>query len=136
MRYLDLAGEAIKKDEGLVLKPYKCSAGKLSIGYGRNLEDRGIDKEEAEFLFNTDIKTVDNQLKILLSEVFNTLSDKRKAILVNMGFNLGVYGLLKFKKMIKALECADFETASLEMLDSRWAKQVGNRAKRLSNEMK
>lgn len=135
MNYKDIAKETIKIDEGLMLSLYKCSAGKTSIGYGRNLDDVGISKKEAEFLLQNDIDKVIAQLKEHLSECFDSLSENRKAVLVNMAFNLGIYGLLKFKKMVKALKVMDYEEAGKQMMDSRWAKQVGKRATRLRDMM-
>lgn len=122
----------LKKHEGLMLKPYRCSAGKLSIGYGRNLDDVGISKEEAEQLLRNDIDNCVKQLKHHLFWVFdhsNTVQD----IIINMCFNLGIYGLLGFKKTLKLIEEGKYKQASIEMLDSNWAKQVGIRAKELSN---
>jgi len=122
----------LKKHEGLMLKPYRCSAGKLSIGYGRNLDDVGISKEEAEHLLRNDIDNCVKQLKHHLFWVFdhsNTVQD----IIINMCFNLGIYGLLGFKKTLKLIKEGKYKQASIEMLDSNWAKQVGIRAKELSN---
>lgn len=89
--------------EGLELKPYKCTADKLTIGYGRNLEAIGISKEEAERMLVTDVARVSTALS--LYGWFNSLDDVRKAVVVNMGFNLGVRGLLNFKSMIAAKAC-------------------------------
>lgn len=125
--------EQLKRHEGLKLKPYKCTEGKLTIGYGRNLEDRGITKSEAEEMLLTDMCEVEEHLfnEGLLSD----LNDARKAVLINMGFQLGIQGLFGFKRMIAAVDSKQFELAAKEMLDSKWAKQTPNRAKELSEQM-
>lgn len=125
--------ETIKRHEGLRLKPYTCTAGKLTIGYGRNLEDVGISEKEAEQLLMNDIRSVENSL--FQYPWFTNLSFTRQAIIINMAFNLGIPRLLQFKKMIAALEQHNYPEASYQMLDSKWAKQVGNRAKELSKAM-
>ncbi len=109
--------------------------GKLTIGIGRNLEDRGITKDEALYMLENDIKYVKDELAKRIS-FFNNLDNIRQEILINMAFNLGIKGLLGFKKMLKALEEKDFTKASEEMLNSKWAEQVKNRAKELAYAMK
>ena len=69
-------------------------------------------------------------------ERFDTLSTNRQNVLVNMAFNLGIYGLLRFKKMLLAVEKQDWDEAANQMLDSRWSKQVGNRSKELADIMR
>ena len=127
--------DRIKKHEGLRLKPYRCTAGKLTIGYGRNLEDNGITEEEAHFLLMNDLeKSWDECCK-----AFSWISkmDKiRQGVIVELCFNMGLGRLKGFKKMLAACERGDYETASVEMLDSLWARQVGRRAKTLADIMK
>lgn len=121
--------------EGLRLKPYRCTADKLTIGFGRNLEDKGITQEEAEYLLSNDILAVQSVIWKSIP-AYDRLNDARKGVLVNMAFNLGMNGLLKFKKMLSAIEYGHFTQASREMLDSNWANQVGNRAQELAEQMK
>lgn len=123
------------KHEGLRLKPYHCPANKLTIGIGRNLEDRGITEQEAKFLLINDISSIHEKLNYILP-FYKDLDDSRQEVLINMAFNLGVAGLLKFKKTLGFIQYTLFKEASQEMLDSRWARQVGNRAIELSNLMK
>lgn len=123
-----------KDDEGFRSKPYRCSAGKLTIGYGRNLEDRGITKEEADYLLRNDIAAVTKELQDLIASWYQ-LTPPRQAVLINMGINMGVGGLLKFRKMLAALDRHDYKTAAAEMLNSTYAKQVPNRANRLAQQM-
>lgn len=125
----------IKRDEGVKTHPYKCSAGKLTIGVGRNIEDNGISEDEIEYLLNNDIRYCVRDLKSNF-DFYNKLDGTRKRVLINMCFNLGITRLLKFKKFIRALEDNDYETASVEMMDSLWARQVGPRAERLRDLMK
>ncbi len=121
--------------EGLRLKPYRDTRGKLTIGVGRNLDDVGITEEEALYLLKNDIKRVLDFLKERLP-YWNGLTETRKMALVDMCFNLGPGGFLSFKKMLAALERGDYEQAAREMLDSRWARQVGRRAEELAEMMR
>lgn len=116
----------IKHHEGLRLFPYNDTVGKLTIGYGRNLQDNGITIQEAEILLNNDIKKCVSELSNF--EWFTSQPEKVRWALINMCFNLGLTRLLGFKKMIKALEQKDYLTASIESLDSKWANQVHERA--------
>ncbi len=121
----------IKKHEGLRLKPYRCTAGKLTVGIGRNLDDRGISEDEANYLLQNDITLC----KIDLDENvgwWRKLNKNRQRVLIDMCFNLGIARLLQFKKFLQFLQKGEWEKASSEMLDSRWAKQVGVRADELS----
>jgi lysozyme len=127
--------DTLKRHEGLMLKPYRCTANKLTIGYGRNLEARGITREEAEMLLENDIKLCLAQLKERVS-FWDKLPVAVQEVLVNMAFNLGINGLLNFKKTMAMIQRGDYKGASVEMLNSNWARQVGNRAVELSNVMK
>lgn len=117
----------IKRNEGLRLKPYHCQSGKLTIGYGRNLEARGISIKEAEYLFKNDLKIVAKQVTNRI-EFYRKLSYKRKMVLVDMAFNMGIEGLLGFKKMLAALKHRDFMEAGKELMRSKYAEQVKTRA--------
>lgn len=123
----------IIRHEGLCLRPYTDSVGKLTIGVGRNLDDVGITSEEAFFLLDNDIKKATNQASTFAW--FSSLSDQRKNVIIEMLFNMGMNSFLEFKGMIGALEKNDYSLASKEMLDSKWAKQVGDRAIELSKFM-
>lgn len=126
--------DQIKHHEGLRLKPYRCTEGKLTIGYGRCLDTRGITKYEAELLLTHDAAEIIEQLSCAFS-FWRLLNEPRKAVLVNMAFNIGVQGLLKFKKTLSLIESGDYSSASIEMMDSKWAKQVPSRALDLSVQM-
>ena len=120
--------------EGLRLKPYRCTAGKLTIGVGRNLEDKGLSKEEALFLLRNDIREITEQLERL--GWYRALDPIRQKVIIDMAFNLGLSGLLSFKRMIQALNCYDYNTAADEMVNSLWYRQVGKRAERLVKMMR
>lgn len=116
----------ILKHEELQLKLYVDTKGKITIGVGRNLTDNGISPDEAQLMY-------ENDLKRCLSEAskfkwFHKLNDARKIVILDMLFNLGLKRFLLFKKMISFLEVSDYSLASREMLDSDWSKQVGQRA--------
>lgn len=122
-------------DEDVRLKPYTCPAGKLTIGVGRNIEDNGITYEEAMMMLDNDITRVVEELKRNLP-FYESLDEVRQGVLINMCFNLGIGRLLGFQKTLRHIEDGDYDKASIEMLDSRWAVQVGTRAKRLSRQMR
>ena len=124
-----------KTFEGLRLKPYKCTAGKLTIGYGRNLEDVGISQAEADMMFERDFAQAESEVKRLLRVNgidWECLIEQRFYVLTDMMFNMGYDRLSKFKKMLYALKKGLYEDVANEMLDSVWAKQVGNRATQLA----
>lgn len=125
----------LKLDEGVRAFPYRDSVGKLTIGVGRNLDDRGISAEEIDVLLSNDIKYALEAAQRSLS-FFDRLSDERQRVVVNMIFNLGLPRFLGFQRMIKCLECDDYLGASREMLDSKWSNQVGIRAQRLAQKMR
>ncbi len=120
----------IAKHEGLRLYPYHCSANKLSLGYGRNIEDNGISEAEALMLLRNDISRTEDELDAF--SFTQWLNNNRRNALIDMLFNIGLSRFVKFKKMIAALEEKDYDTAAKEMLDSRYAKQVPGRAQELS----
>lgn len=126
--------EYIRRYEGLRLKPYTCPTGHLTIGYGHNLEN-GISKEAAEFMLKQDLLAAE----LAVSKKFlwwNSLNEVRQFVLVDMAFNMGLARLCTFKKMLAAVERGDYATAAKEMLNSRWAVQVGRRAQELAEMMK
>ena len=127
--------ELIIKHEGLELKPYRCTAGKLTIGVGRNIEDVGISKGEAIFMLDNDIEICIKDMVELFPGWYQ-LSGNQQSVLINMRFNLGPGRFRKFKKMIAAVNDKNFERAANEMKDSLWYHQVGNRAVELVEMMK
>jgi lysozyme len=126
--------DQIKGDEGFRGYPYKCSAGKLTIGYGRNLDSKPLTIDEAEYLLKNDLNDVLKQAVKL--PYYSVLSPVRQSAVINMIFNLGITKYKKFIKMNDALNKGDYELSAIEMLDSEWAKQVGKRADRLALQMR
>jgi lysozyme len=141
--------------EGLVLTVYQDSLGIDTIGIGRNLEDRGISKEEldymdipsmavvyehgiteadARYLAENDVQIVEEEL-VRAHPCVDKLDSVRQLVLMDMAFNMGVPRLCKFKNMWNAIHNEDFPNAAKEMLDSRWAIQVKSRATKLANAM-
>lgn len=120
--------------EGLRLKPYRDTVGKLTIGIGRNLDDKGISEDEALFLLRNDIAEVTEALSKYAW--FTALDPVRQKVIIDMAFNLGVAGLLRFRQMIAALERGDYLAAAAEMVNSRWYAQTRLRAIRLVEMMR
>lgn len=131
MLHKSIAKQMLKRHEGLRLTVYDCPAGKKTIGYGRNLEDRGITEQEAEQLLNNDIQAIEAQLRNSV-DFYTALTDTRKAVLIDLAYNIGLQGLHSFKKMLNALANQDYVEAKKQLLDSRYADQVPNRAKELA----
>jgi len=126
--------EQLIDHEGIELKAYKDTVGKITIGVGRNLDDVGISGEEAMILLKNDIQRIVDQLDEKL-DWWRELDAARQRALISMGFNLGIYGLKKFEKTLNALKNKRWVEASDEMMDSKWASQVGRRAEMLSQIM-
>ena len=146
MNKMNLWCERIIENEGLKLMPYYCTKGKLTIGVGRNLDDnplsveekkalgdymRGITENGAKMLLRNDIKRCYNELKKMIIN-FTELDEVRQFTMIDMCFQLGVNGFAKFKKMRKYMGLKKFELASFECLNSEYAEQVPNRAKRVA----
>lgn len=115
--------------------PYADVTGHLTIGIGRNLDDRGISTTEAFYLLDDDIMYFSTKLAHFL-QCFTQLDENRQIALIDMAFNLGIQGILNFKEMISALDSHDYERASEEIINSKWYKQVGERATCISNIIK
>jgi len=124
----------LRLHEGERLRPYRCTAGKLTIGVGRNLEDRGITAQESAYLLANDIANEERELLRALPWVAK-LDEVRQRVLLDMSFNMGIVGLLAFKRTLATIQAGDYRAAASMMLDSKWAGQVGQRAERLSRMM-
>ena len=119
--------ETLKRHEGVKNTLYKCTSDKWTIGVGRNLEDVGLSEEEIDILLQNDITRTEE----LLDEYMSWWSDLdyiRQDAMINFVFNVGIGTAMKFKKAMTALEQGDYDVAADEMMDSNWAKQVGQRA--------
>lgn len=126
--------QQVKADEGLRLKPYRDTVNKLTIGYGRNLDDVGISPEEARLMLEADLRRAEADC-VRTFDFYVSLGGERQAVLVNMCFNLGLTRLLSFRRALSAIRSREWARAAAEMLDSKWAEQVGTRAQRLARQM-
>lgn len=122
-------------DEGRRRRLYRDTVGKLTIGVGRNIEDRGLRDDEIDLMLSNDI---DEAVSIARSviPIFDKLDDVRQEVVANMALNLGQTRLAGFKQFIGALMRFDFQRAATEMMDSKWYEQVGDRGKRLAYAMR
>lgn len=124
-----LAETWIADHEGFRAFPYTCSAGKLTIGYGHNLTDRGISANVASVMFSEDLaEAINTATSVVSKETWEAMSPTRQAVLIDMSFNLGKTKLLKFKRFLAALAASNWALAAVEMLDSKWSRDVGRRA--------
>lgn len=124
----------LQRHEGLRLVPYRDTTGHLTIGYGLNL-DAGISKAEAEWLLRTRVMAATEAVARSLPW-WARLDEVRRSVLVDMAYNLGIAGLLKFRRTLAAIERGDYDAAARGMLASLWARQVGQRAVRLATMMR
>lgn len=125
--------EQLKIDEGFSGTVYLDTVGKHTVGYGRNLDDNPLTELEAENLLMNDVNEVIKECIKL--DFYEKLSTNRKGVIINMVFNMGMSRFKQFKKTIQAIKDNDYEKAGAEMLDSKWATQVGIRSIRLSDLM-
>lgn len=123
------------RDEGVKLKPYRDTVGKLTIGVGRNLDDVGISEAEAAHLLDGDIERTARALDKALPW-WRNLDDVRQRVVLNMAFNMGINSLRRFKNTLAAIQAGKYEDAATGMLSSKWAQQVGQRAQRLASMMR
>lgn len=126
------------RDEGEILHAYQDHLGYWTIGVGHLIDKRkggGISRAASRFLFAEDVAAKIAELDKALPW-WRSLSLDRQRVLVNMAFNLGTPGLLKFKNTLAAVQRGDYEAAAKGMLASLWARQVGDRAKRLAATMR
>jgi lysozyme len=131
MDVISLSKDSLKRHEGEKKKGnrhvvYKCSANKSTIGWGRNLDDRGLSEKEAEYLLENDIVECIQDLATF--SYWNKLSIHQQAALIDLRFNLGGDGYRTFKMMGKALEIGDYAEAAYQVLHSTYHDQVGKRA--------
>ena len=127
--------EQLKRHEGVKLKPYFCTAGKCTIGVGRNLDDVGITESEAELLLENDIQNAVTQLTRRFAWT-KDLDEVRFAALINFTFNVGIGTVAKFVNAMALLKEGKYDMAADEFLNSRWAKQVGQRAVEVTEQIR
>ena len=127
--------DSIKQHEGYRNKVYKDSLGIDTIGYGFAIKDLELDQDIADQILQRKL----DQLIVRIKKTFgwyNKLPLKAKNVVANMCYQLGIKGFSKFRKTLSYLKRHEWEEASVEMLDSRWARQTPNRAVELSNIIK
>lgn len=125
----------LKIDEGYSAKAYMDTTGNLTIGYGWNIAECPIRRPEADLRLANDTSEAIRDC-VRNFPWFGELDLVRQSVLVNMCFNLGIGRLFQFEHTLAAIAAKDFDKASSEMLDSTWARQVGDRAKRLALQMR
>jgi len=154
MTAIEMASYQLRVDEGFRALAYKDTKGLLTIGYGRCLDthplkgaelehighdcrERPITTQQAEYLLQNEVAHVDRKLHELLPNLYTTLDKTRQSALINLAYNMGLKGLLGFKKTLALLEAGKYEQASVELLDSQWRRDVGKyRSKRISEMIK
>ena len=127
--------ESIKKHEGYVGIVYKDSLGIDTIGYGFAIKDLELDEDICDIILDRKLKDLESRIKIKF-DWYKYMPPEIKNVVMEMCYQLGVTGVSKFKKTIAYLRNEQWEEASVEMLDSLWAKQTPNRAKEMSNRVK
>ena len=133
---MDLKTQLLR-EEGAESCAYQDSLGYWTIGVGRLIDSRkggGLSNDEIDFLLENDIKVKTREVLLALPWV-PRLSEPRQAVLIGMAFQMGIGGLLKFKRMLSAVEAGQYGEAAMEMLDSAWARQTRERAKRLARQI-
>jgi len=129
----------LKGDEDVRSQVYKDSLGFFTIGVGRLVDDRkpgsGLRPVEIDFMLNNDVDDRINALQKALPW-FQNLDDVRQGVLLNMAFQMGTDCLLGFKNTLEMVRQGQYSQAADAMLQSKWAQQTPNRAKRLSDQMR
>lgn len=120
MNYDQLRKMLIKHEDRRT-HPYECTAGKQTIGVGHNLTDNGLPDDIIDILFERDIAG-SMQTCTAIFQTWRLIPDMKQVVLADMAFQLGHRRLIKFKKMIKAVNESNWEEAANEMLDSKWAR--------------
>lgn len=125
--------------EGVRRKPYRCTAGKLTIGVGFNLDDVGLYPEEIDFILDNRIRRLREELSYFLPW-YTKLDPVRRAVLEDMAYNLGTEpfdndGFKDWPMFLSQVQSGNYEAAARNMRATLWAKQVGRRAERLATMM-
>jgi len=131
----DLIKKQLTLHEGRKNKPYKCTAGKTTIGVGRNLDDNGLSDDEIDYLLMNDVRRCEKELQQRFSW-YQDQPDSVQMVLVDMCFNLGITRLMGFKNTLAMIGEGNYHEAAIEMLNSNWAVQVGQRAVTLARMLK
>jgi len=124
--------ERLARHEGFAGRPYKCTGNKTSIGFGFNLDDWPLTEAECLPILESRMRRVRTDLANRIAFFF-ALPEAAQDVLVNMGYQMGVSGVLGFKRFLAALQARKFEDAYHEMMQSKWAQQTPNRARELAD---
>lgn len=127
--------EQLKIHEGYKPKVYKCTAGVDTIGIGFAIKDLELSEDVCELILKEKLQALEERFEDKF-DWFKTSPIEVRNVMLNMAYQLGFRGFCKFKKTLSYLENAEWESASKEMLDSKWAKQTPNRANELSEIIK
>lgn len=137
MNPIDIAAKVLYYEEGYRPTAYYCSEGYPTIGIGQKIGPKDYPLDAYQFTLPIrvavewcKVQVIDMDMVLSAHTFYNHLNDARKAVIISMCYQLGMAGLLKFKKMLKALEDEDYEEAAKQALDSRWARQTPKRANR------
>ena len=124
--------DQITAHEGIRLKPYRCSAGKLTIGIGRNLNDTELSIDEVDLMLHNDIHAAQDDLVSLFGPHFwEAITEGRRRALIDLRFNVGFAGFSRFRRLIRACRCGEWDVAAYELVDSEWWDQVQDDKKAL-----
>jgi len=136
---IDRLADILIEEEGYRAHAYTCTSGAVTVAVGRNIDAEhgglGISESEARFLLANDIDRCIDECERAF-DWFEYLDDSRQAVIVHLAFWIGLPRLMKFKKMIAAIEEENFQTAALELLDSKLARDIPGRATRLADELR
>lgn len=128
----DQLARQLEIDEGKRPRMYLDTVGCWTAGIGRNLSERPFSEDEIQLMLANDIAIVERDLDRALPW-WRSLNDARQNALANLCFNLGISRLLGFRKSLELLKAGRWDAAAAEFLNSKWAKQVGSRAKRVTD---
>ena len=118
--------QMLVRHEGIRIFPYKCSENYLTISCGRNLETNGISEEEAMYLLDNDIKRVKEELNMNFG-AWRTMPEKARMVCIDMTFQMGITGFMRFRKTRQLMELGMWLEASEEILDSKYNLQTPSR---------
>ena len=133
---MDLKSQLLR-EEGAESCAYQDSLGYWTIGVGRLIDSRkggGLSNEEIDYLLDNDIKAKTREVLLALPWM-EKLNDARQAVLIGMAFQMGMKGLLQFKRALGSIEDGHYSKAAAEMMDSAWARQTFGRAARMAKQM-
>lgn len=115
---------SIKRHEGLKKRAYVDTKGNITIGYGVNISSCDLSDSECELLLNNRILTATYELYRFVPWI-QSLDDVRKAVMIELTYNIGIEDVLLFRKLLEALKEQNFAQAREELLNSKWANDVG-----------